>query len=145
MNDIKIFTGQFDEELRIPFFSGGVKAGFPSPAQDYMADPIDFNRDLIMHPAATFYARVVGDSMINEGIRPGDIVVVDKSLEANNNDLVVAFVDGEFTLKRIDLTQREQGIIQLIPANDNYPILEYHQTDNINIWGVVIYTIHRHR
>lgn len=82
MNEVMIFTGSFSTRLKIPYASGGIKAGFPSPAQDYMSESLDFNRDIIRHPAATFYGRVKGDSMIDAGINDGDIVVIDKALEA---------------------------------------------------------------
>lgn len=143
-SDVVIFTGKFDTNLKIPFASGGIKAGFPSPAQDYMADSLDFNRDLIRHPAATFYARVKGDSMIDAGINDGDIVVIDRALEPSHGDIVIAFVDGEFTIKFLDTAHKDEGYILLVPANKNYKPLKVFTDDNFTIWGVVAWTIKRH-
>ena len=77
----------------------GIHAGFPSPAQDYMSGVIDLNKELVRHPEATFYGRVVGDSMIDAGINEGDVLVIDKSLEPSEGDMCVCFIDGEFALK----------------------------------------------
>ena len=77
----------------------GIHAGFPSPAQDYMSGVIDLNKELVRHPEATFYGRVVGDSMIDAGINEGDVLVIDKSIEPSEGDMCVCFVDGEFALK----------------------------------------------
>ena len=96
----------------------GIHAGFPSPATDYMTQAIDLNKELVRHPAATFYGRVVGDSMIDAGVEEGDILVIDKSLEAREGDMVVCFVDGEFTLKHLHF---HDGGLTLRPANPNYP------------------------
>ena len=99
----------------------GIHAGFPSPANDYMTQAIDLNRELVKHPAATFYGRVVGDSMIDAGVEEGDILVIDKSLDAQDGDMAVCFVDGEFTLKHLRL---HAGVISLVPANKKYPVIE---------------------
>lgn len=106
MNDIKLimYSADMSSELPLPFADQGVRAGFPSPAQDYMTDSIDLNRELIRHPATTFYARASGDSMKDCGIDDGDLLVIDKALEPHDGDIVVAFIDGEFTLKRFALT-----------------------------------------
>lgn len=80
---------------------GGVRAGFPSPAQDYVTGSIDLNRELIHHPATTFYTRASGDFMKDCGIDDGDLLVIDKALEPQNGDIVVVFIDGEFTLKTV--------------------------------------------
>lgn len=142
-DEVLIFTGDFKMRLERPFASGGIKAGFPSPAQDYLGDVLDFNRDLITHPAATFYARVKGDSMIDAGIDDGDILVIDRSLEAQDGDIVVAFLDGEFTIKTLSLKHKEDGYIELIPANKNYPVLHVDASEDFVVWGVVAWTIKR--
>lgn len=120
----------------------GIHAGFPSPATDYMTQAIDLNRELVKHPAATFYGRVVGDSMIDAGVEEGDILVIDKSLEAREGDMAVCFVDGEFTLKHLHF---HDGGLTLRPANSNYPEIEVCEGVEFVMWGVVTYVIKRVR
>ena len=116
----------------------GIHAGFPSPATDYMTQAIDLNKELVKHPAATFYGRVVGDSMIDAGVEEGDILVIDKSLEAQDGDMAVCFVDGEFTLKYLRF---HQGGLTLQPANDRYPSIEVGEDTDFKVWGIVTYVI----
>ena len=123
----------------------GIRAGFPSPAQDYLHDTLDFNNDMIHHKEATFYARVDGDSMRDAGILPGDIAVIDRSLDPRDGDIVVAFIDGEFTIKRLDLTHRPDGYIELHPANPSYKTIRIDNPDQFRVWGVIIWTIHNWR
>lgn len=137
MKELEIFSGDFSSALRIPYADGGVRAGFPSPAQDYMDRSLDFNKELIAHPAATFYARVVGLSMLGAGIDEGDIVVIDRSLEPRQGDIVVAFINGEFSMKYLDLSRKDSGHITLRPANPDYPPLDITPDDDFTIWGVV--------
>ena len=92
---MKLIKGEFKEKLDL-LYAPSIKAGFPSPAEDYLSDSLDFNRDLIKHPEATFYAVVDGDSMIGLGINPGDIAVIDKSLEPAHGDIVVSYINEEF-------------------------------------------------
>ena len=120
----------------------GIHAGFPSPATDYMTQAIDLNRELVRHPAATFYGRVVGDSMIDAGVEEGDILVIDRSLDPRDGDMAVCFVDGEFTLKYLKF--KEDGII-LVPANDRYPSIEVDGNTDFQMWGVVTYVIKKVR
>lgn len=120
----------------------GIHAGFPSPANDYMTQAIDLNRELVRHPAATFYGRVVGDSMIDAGVEEGDILVIDKSLDAQDGDMAVCFVDGEFTLKHLRL---HAGGISLVPANKKYPVIEVGEGTDFKMWGVVTYVIKKIR
>ena len=120
----------------------GIHAGFPSPATDYMTQAIDLNKELVKHPAATFYGRVVGDSMIDAGVEEGDILVIDKSLEAHDGDMAVCFVDGEFTLKYLRF--HDEGLT-LEPANDKYPSIEIGEGSDFMMWGVVTYVIKRVR
>ena len=119
----------------------GIKAGFPSPAQDYRNDRLDFNRDMIQHPETTFYGRVDGDSMMNAVINDGDIAVIDRSIEAQDGDIIVAYINNEFTIKYLDLTHKGEGYIELQPANPNYTAIRIDQDDNFEVWGVVVYTI----
>ena len=126
------------EPLPVPFSGSKVPAGFPSPAEDYMEPPLDLNAHLVHNPAATFLVRVAGRSMINAGIAPGDILVVDKSLEAHDNSIVVAVVNGEFTLKRFRL---RNGAAQLVSENPDYPPINFEEGDELSIWGVVKHVI----
>lgn len=127
----------------LPYAYDGVRAGFPSPAQDYISATIDLNHELIEHPAATFYARVVGDSMAEEGITEDDILVIDKSIEPQHGDLAVCCVDGEFTLKRLRFTSGNR--IFLMPSNRKYRPIEITPDTDFMVWGVVTYTIKPNR
>ena len=120
----------------------GIHAGFPSPATDYMTQAIDLNRELVKHPAATFYGRVVGDSMIDAGVEEGDILVIDKALDAQDGDMAVCFVDGEFTLKYLRI---RDGRLSLVPANEKYPVIEVDEGTDFKMWGVVTYIIKKVR
>ncbi|MCI1719764.1 MAG: translesion error-prone DNA polymerase V autoproteolytic subunit [Bacteroidales bacterium] len=122
----------------LPLADGGIKAGFASPAQDYVENGIDLNRELVKNPASTFYGRVSGSSMIGAGIEDGDILVIDKSLQARDGDIAVCFVDGEFTLKRVKL---DGEVIWLVPENPNYKPIKITKENDFAIWGVVTYTI----
>ncbi|MDE7431259.1 MAG: translesion error-prone DNA polymerase V autoproteolytic subunit [Lachnospiraceae bacterium] len=137
MKELEIYSGSFETILELPYADEGIRAGFPSPAQDYMDKTLDFNRELIQHPSATFYAKVVGLSMINAGINEGDIIVIDRSLEPRQNDIVVAFVDGEFTMKYLDLSEKDQGVVWLRPGNDDFPAFRITSDYELTIWGVV--------
>lgn len=141
MNEVKLFSADFTHCLSIPFADAGIRAGFPSPAQDYLEESIDLNKELIDHPAATFYGRVIGNSMIDAGVEEGDILVIDKSLVAQDGDMVVGYLDGEFTLKYLDLSMKEAGVIWLVPANKEYDRIKITKDNNFIVWGVVIYTI----
>ena len=140
MNDMKLITGEFEEKLRLQF-APSIRAGFPSPAEDYLAESLDFNRDLIKHPEATFYGQVEGDSMIGLGINEGDIAVIDRSIEAEHGDIVVSYIEGDFNVKLLDLTHKEDGYIELKSANPKAPNFRMDADDNFRVWGVVIYTI----
>lgn len=145
IKELEIFSGSFETILELPFADEGVRAGFPSPAQDYMDKSLDFNKELILHPAATFYAKVSGESMIDAGINNGDIVVIDRALEPRHGDVVVAFVNGEFTMKYLDLSYREYGEIWLRPGNKSYPSFCITDGDEFTIWGVVAKVIKNFR
>ena len=135
------------ENFLPPMAGEGIHAGFPSPAQDYMSPCIDLNKELVRHPAATFYGRVVGDSMVDAGVDEGDILVIDKSIEATEGDMCVCFVDGEFTLKYLSFRDPSSGekckggnAIWLVPANPAYPPIKV-SDPSFSVWGVVTYVI----
>lgn len=129
--------------LRLGYADCGVAAGFPSPAQDYISLSIDLNRELVKHPASTFYARVVGDSMCEEGIEDGDMIVIDKSIEPEHGDLAVCCVDGEFTLKRLNFSF--SGEVMLMPSNHRYRPIRICEGMNFRVWGIVTHTIKSNR
>lgn len=140
MKNIKLIKGEFEESLEL-LLAPGIRAGFPSPAEDYLRESLDFNRDLIRHPEATFYGEVEGDSMEDVGICDGDIAVIDRSLEPQNGDVVVGYINGNFTVKFLDLTHRKDGYIELRPANKKYQPIRIDENDNFEVWGVVVWTI----
>ena len=123
----------------LPLFLARVSAGFPSPADDYLEDRLDLNRHLVKHPAATFFVRASGDSMIGAGIHSGDILVVDRSLEPGNNNVVIAVINGELTVKRI---MKTGGKLLLVPDNSRYRPIEIRDGMEFEVWGVVTSVIH---
>lgn len=124
----------------VPLFEDPISAGFPSPAEDYVENNLDLNEFMIKHPASTFFVRVQGNSMREAGISSGDILVVDRSLEASNGKIIVAIVNGEFTVKRLVI---ESEKVRLMPANPSYPVMHIHSDTDFQVWGVVTYVIHR--
>ncbi|ANG63053.1 UV protection and mutation protein [Marinobacterium aestuarii] len=135
-----VVLGRFRESraLRIPFFSERVAAGFPSPAQDYIERTLDLNELCIKRPAATFFVRAQGESMIEAGIFNGDVLVVDRSLNAVHGDIVIACIDGGFTVKR--LVTRPS--LQLEAANPRYKPIQLSEESEVEIFGVVTNVIH---
>lgn len=124
---------------RLPLYAARVAAGFPSPADDYIEGKLDLNEHLVKHPAATFFVRVEGDSMIGAGIHSGDILVVDRSLKPRHGKIVIAVLDGELTVKRLE---QRKGVLRLLPENNSYPIVEITDAMDFLIWGVVTNVIH---
>ena len=124
---------------KIPLYASRVRAGFPSPADDYIERHLDLNKHLIKHPAATFFVTASGDSMTGAGIASGDMLVVDRSLEATHGAIVIAAINGELTVKRLS---RSAGRVQLLPENTQYKPIEITQEEELVIWGVVTYVIH---
>ncbi len=122
-----------------PLFLVPVAAGFPSPADDYIEQQLDLNRHLIKHPAATFFVRVKGDSMIEAGIHSGDILIVDRALEAVDGKVVIAVIDGELTVKRVRLRGEK---LYLVPENHEFSPTEITPAMDFTVWGVVVYVIH---
>jgi len=116
------------------------KAGFPSPAEDYIEGRIDFNKELVKHPAATFVVRVQGDSMIGAGIHSGDRLIVDKSLKAKDGQIVVGIINAELIVKRLKITGKS---LTLISENPKYPPQPISEGAEFQVWGVVAYVIHK--
>lgn len=136
---LKCHFADLSTNYNLPFFGNKISAGFPSPAEDFVEGKLDLNKKLIDHPSATFFVRVTGDSMINANIREGDILIVDRSIEATDNKIVIAVLNGELTVKRLK-KKRKRYI--LAPENVEYPDLEI-TSDDFSIWGVVTYVIHK--
>ena len=124
MANIQIIQGDFEKKLKLQF-APGIKAGFPSPAEDYSHETLDFNRDLIRNPEATFYGKVEGDS--------------------KDGDIVVGYINDEFTIKYLDLRHRKDGYIELRPANKDFKPIRIDADDDFEVWGVVIWTIKKWR
>jgi DNA polymerase V len=127
------------QSLALPLYLSAVSAGFPSPADDFLDRPLDLNEHLIRNPAATFFVRVSGDSMLGAGIHNGDILIVDRSLDPTPGRIVIAAVDGELTVKR--LVQEEDRWL-LVAENDGYPPIALDEVGDSLIWGVVRHVIH---
>ena len=118
----------------LPLFDGSVPAGFPSPAEDFVEGRLDLNEYMVEHEAATFYVRVKGHSMSGAGILDGDIIAVDRALEAHHGDTVLAVIDGELTVKEL---YRDTDTIRLLPRNPEFTPIELKHGQELTIWGVV--------
>lgn len=132
------FTPDTESSQRLPYFSGGIKAGFPSPAADFEGDQISLDKFLVKTPLATFYAKADGTSMIGAGIDDGDIMVIDRSLEPRDGKIAVCLIDGEFTVKRIKVAE---DFVFLMPENDAFKPIKVTEEDKLSIWGIVTYVI----
>ena len=139
-NGLTIHPISTDTKLSLPFV-GAIKAGFPSPAQDYMGDTIDLNKLLIKNKASTFLAKADGNSLIKK-IANGDIMIIDRSLEAHDGSTVVCFIDGEFTTKTVSIVSKDE--VLLLPENDDFPVIRVTEENQFIIWGVVTYSIKKH-
>jgi len=135
-----IYKASIKESKKLPLYISEVYAGFPSPAEDHIDLNLDLNEHLIKHPAATFYIYAKGDSMINAGIYNGDLMIVDRALEPGTNSIIIAIINGEFTVKKVKKVNRK---LYLIPDNKKYSMIEITEDMDFEIWGVVTYTIHR--
>ncbi|ELF10562.1 protein umuD [Escherichia coli KTE119] len=135
---MQFFTpNELRQIVALPMFSDLVSCGFPSPAQDYVEQRIDLNELMIQHPSATYFVKSSGDSMIDAGIGEGDLLVVDSSRKAGHGDIVIAAVDGEFTVKRLQL----HPIVMLKPENAAYKPIMIGSEDNLEVFGVVTYIV----
>lgn len=127
------------DSLELPLFLWPVVCGFPSPAQDYIEQTIDLNQLCIEHPAATFYVRASGHSMVQAGINDGDLLIVDRALKACHGAIVLACLDGEFTVKRL----QERPFPALLPANPDFPPITLQEGQELEIFGVVTFVLHK--
>ncbi|MCC2666970.1 MAG: umuD1 [Gammaproteobacteria bacterium] len=134
-----IYSFIANNAYKIPLYTSKVRAGFPSPADDHIEAKLDLNEHLIFHPASTFFVRVSGDSMKNVGIHSNDILIVDKSVEATNNKVVIAAINGELTVKRLQIKGKKK---YLVAENPNYKPIELNEANDNYIWGVVLHVIH---
>jgi len=135
----RIFALEKGEKMELPLYTEGVPAGFPSPADDFTEYKLDLNEFLIKHPASTYFVRVVGDSMEGAGIHSDDLLIVDRSVEPTSGRIVIAMIDGEFTVKRL---RRIDGRLYLAPENPEYEAIEMSDGMELTIWGVVTNVIH---
>ncbi|MBY8963679.1 translesion error-prone DNA polymerase V autoproteolytic subunit [Flavobacterium sp. D11R37] len=135
---LTFFKPETENTLRLPFVPVGVKAGFPSPALDFMEYTIDLNKYVAKHPHTTFYIKADGHSMRDAGIDDGDILVTDRSLEPANGKIAICLIDGEFTVKRLKL---EKGELYLMPENPAYPPLPVTENSQFSVWGIVTFVI----
>jgi DNA polymerase V len=136
------FLAHIGKSMRRPLFLTGVSAGFPSPAEDYIDQRLDLNELLITHQAATYFLRVAGDSMVGAHIHSGDILVVDRALEARNGDIIIAVLHGELTVK---ILETSPSGVRLVPANPACSPIEIYPEMDFEIWGVVAHVIHSTR
>jgi len=136
----KIYSYINNNFYNIPLYVNSISAGFPSPADDYIDSKLDLNELLIKNPNSTFFLKVAGDSMIEASINDGDILVVDKHLKPKHNDVIIAVLEGELTVKRL---YKKNNKILLIPENKKYQSIEIKETNDFKIWGVVTSVIHK--
>jgi DNA polymerase V len=139
-NIAELFAYTCKGKLNRPLFSCNVSAGFPSPAEDHIDQKLDLNELLIQHPVATFFVRVAGDSMKDAGINHGDILIVDRSLDATSGKIVIAIINGELTVKRF---VQEDSSYRLVAANPDYPPVQISEDTDFSVWGVVTSVIHQ--
>ena len=133
------YSKEVSSALVIPLVKETISAGFPSPAEDHIELGIDLNRYLIKNPISTFFLRVSGNSMNNAGIYHNDLLIIDRSINPIPGHIVVAILDGEFTLKRL---VKKQNNYYLKADKENYPAINLYEYTDIQIWGVAIYSIH---
>lgn len=137
-NKLEFYRASSLKKVLVPYFEGGVAAGFPSPAEDYTELKLDLNEQLIKNKDATFFARVRGKSMLDAGLSDGDILVVDRSQEPCDGKIAVCFIDGEFTVKRIRV---EDDMCWLVPENSEFKPIKVTEENDFVVWGMVTYVI----
>ena len=139
-NILSIINLESNKKVVMPLFSDSVSAGFPSPATDYLENKLDLNEYLVKHPAATFIVKASGPSMTEAGILSGDLLIVDRSVTPKNNNIVIASVFGDLTVKKL---RKKGSALFLVSANNEYPSIEVKEEMECFIWGVVTYVIHK--
>tara|TARA_B100000579_G_C22757376_1_gene817118 strand:+ start:233 stop:676 length:444 start_codon:yes stop_codon:yes gene_type:complete len=139
-NLLSIISIKDSNKIATPFFLDYVSAGFPSPATDYLENKLDLNEYLVKHPAATFIVKASGPSMIEAGISSGDLLIVDRSVTPKNDNIVIASVFGDLTVKKL---RKKKSSLFLVSANNEYPSIEVKEEMECFIWGVVTYVIHK--
>ena len=137
--NLDLFQSIQKKQILTPEFVDSVSAGFPSPATDYMENKLDLNEYLIKHPAATFIVKAKGTSMSDAGILSGDLLIVDRSIDPKSNDIVIASIFGDLTVKKL---QKKENSLFLLSANSDYPSIQVKEEMECFIWGVVTYIIH---
>lgn len=137
-SNLTFFTPDLQNNQELPFYSGGIKAGFPSPAADFDETKISLDNVLVKNRGTTFYAKAIGTSMIGAGIDDGDIMVIDRSLEPSNNKIAVCYIDNEFTVKRI---KTEKNCVYLMPENKDFQPIKVTEDNELIVWGIVTYVI----
>ena len=137
--NLDLFQSIQKKQILTPVFLDSVSAGFPSPATDYMENKLDLNEYLIKHPAATFIVKAKGPSMSDAGILSGDLLIVDRSITPRSNDIVIASIFGDLTVKKL---QKKENSLFLLSANSDYPCIQVKEEMECFIWGVVTYIIH---
>ena len=137
--NLDLFQSINKKQILTPIFMDSVSAGFPSPATDYMENKLDLNEYLIKHPAATFIVKARGPSMMDAGILSGDLLIVDRSITPKSNDIVIASIFGDLTVKKL---QKKENSLFLLSANSEYPSIEVKEEMECFIWGIVTYIIH---
>jgi DNA polymerase V len=135
-----VYQPDLSSKIKQSLFEAGVSAGFPFPAADYEESKLDLNRYLVKNPAATFFVRAAGDSMEGAGINNGDLLIVDRSLEPRDGNVVIAVINGELTVKRIRIHKKH---ITLQPENSDYPSQQITGDTEFEVWGVVTNVIHK--
>ena len=140
-SELDILIPEYLSDMELPLVDALISAGFPSPADDYSEERLDLNKKLVLNPASTFYVRVNGYSMSEDGIHHGDLLIVDKSLTPKDNSILVCFIDGEFTLKRLVATANGNF---LMPSNPQFDPIKINPESDFRLWGVVTYSIKKH-
>ncbi|MCX6999083.1 MAG: translesion error-prone DNA polymerase V autoproteolytic subunit [Candidatus Sumerlaeota bacterium] len=140
MRVTEIYGFENRKRQELPLFLANVPAGFPSPADDYIDRKLDLNEYLVKHPSATFFVRVEGESMINAGIHCGDVLIVDRALQATDKKIVIANVNGELTVKRI---RKIKNKLFLAAENPDFEPIEVKEGEQFEVWGVVTYVLHQ--
>ena len=138
MKKLKFFGAETKKTKHLSLAGESISAGFPSPADDFKESKISIDQEVVKNESATFYARVVGQSMQGAGLDDGDLIVIDRSQEPGNGKIAVCYVDGEFTVKRLKV---ENECIYLMPENKKYKALKVTEENQLIIWGVVPYVI----